>query len=85
MIDFGFVWLIKMFYMHSNFYLILRSQIGVIALDFLVLDGSIMDTSQNFFIWRLVSTEMQEDDAGRKEVKEEEAGSRKWKLKHRQC
>jgi hypothetical protein len=31
MIDFGFVWLIKMFYMHSNFYLILRSRIGVIA------------------------------------------------------
>jgi hypothetical protein len=28
---------------------------------------------------------MQEDYAGRKEVKEEEAGSRKWKLKHRQC
>jgi hypothetical protein len=28
---------------------------------------------------------MQEDVAGRKEVKEEEAGSRKWKLKHRQC
>jgi hypothetical protein len=27
---------------------------------------------------------MQEDDARRKEVKEEEAGSRKWKLKHRQ-
>jgi hypothetical protein len=25
---------------------------------------------------------MQEDVAGRKEVKEEEAGSRKWKLKH---
>jgi hypothetical protein len=33
---------------------------------------------------------MQEDDAGRKEVKEEkgkeeEAGRMKWKLKHRQC
>jgi hypothetical protein len=28
---------------------------------------------------------MQEDDAGRKEVKEEGAGRRKWKLKHRQC
>jgi hypothetical protein len=32
---------------------------------------------------------MQEDDAGRKEVKEEvkeeEVGRRKWKLKHRQC
>jgi hypothetical protein len=27
---------------------------------------------------------MQEDVAGRKEVKEEEAGSRKWKLKYRQ-
>jgi hypothetical protein len=29
--------------------------------------------------------EMQEDDAGRKEVKEEGAGRRKWKLKNRQC
>jgi hypothetical protein len=28
---------------------------------------------------------MQEDDAGSKEVKEEGAGRRKWKLKHRQC
>jgi hypothetical protein len=28
---------------------------------------------------------MQEDVAERKEVKEEEAGRRKWKLKHRQC
>jgi hypothetical protein len=28
---------------------------------------------------------MQEDDAGMKEVKEEDAGRRKWKLKHRQC
>jgi hypothetical protein len=28
---------------------------------------------------------MQGDDAGRKEVKEEGAGRRKWKLKHRQC
>jgi hypothetical protein len=28
---------------------------------------------------------MQEDLSGRKEVKEEEEGSRKWKLKHRQC
>jgi hypothetical protein len=28
---------------------------------------------------------MQKDDAGRKEVKEEDAGRRKWKLKHRQC
>jgi hypothetical protein len=28
---------------------------------------------------------MQEDVAGRKEVKEEESGNRKWKLKHRQC
>jgi hypothetical protein len=28
---------------------------------------------------------MQEDDAVWKEVKEEEAGIRKWKLKHRQC
>jgi hypothetical protein len=28
---------------------------------------------------------MQEDVAGRKEVKEEEAGRRKWKLRHRQC
>jgi hypothetical protein len=31
---------------------------------------------------------MQEDDAGMKEVKEvkeEGAGRRKWKLKHRQC
>jgi hypothetical protein len=28
---------------------------------------------------------MQEDFAGRKEVKEEESGRRKWKLKHRQC
>jgi hypothetical protein len=28
---------------------------------------------------------MQEDDAGRKEVKEEGAGTRNWKLKHRQC
>jgi hypothetical protein len=27
----------------------------------------------------------QEDVAGRKEVKEEETGSSKWKLKHRQC
>jgi hypothetical protein len=27
---------------------------------------------------------MQEDVAGRKEVKEEETGRRKWKLKHRQ-
>jgi hypothetical protein len=27
---------------------------------------------------------MQEDDARRKEVKEEGAGRRKWKLKHRQ-
>jgi hypothetical protein len=26
---------------------------------------------------------MQEDVAGRKELKKEEAGSRKWKLKHR--
>jgi hypothetical protein len=29
--------------------------------------------------------EMQEDDAGRKEVKEDDPGRRKWKLKHRQC
>jgi hypothetical protein len=28
---------------------------------------------------------IQEDVAGRKEVKEEDAGRRKWKLKHRQC
>jgi hypothetical protein len=28
---------------------------------------------------------MQEDVAAKKEVKEEEAGRRKWKLKHRQC
>jgi hypothetical protein len=28
---------------------------------------------------------MQEDDAGRKELKKEDAGRRKWKLKHRQC
>jgi hypothetical protein len=28
---------------------------------------------------------MQEDVARRKEVKEEDVGSRKWKLKHRQC
>jgi hypothetical protein len=28
---------------------------------------------------------MQEYDAGRKEVKEEGAGRRKWKLKNRQC
>jgi hypothetical protein len=28
---------------------------------------------------------MQEDVARRKEVKEEEVGRRKWKLKHRQC
>jgi hypothetical protein len=28
---------------------------------------------------------MQEDVAGRKEVKEEGTGRRKWKLKHRQC
>jgi hypothetical protein len=28
---------------------------------------------------------MQEEIAGRKEVKEEEAGRRKWKLNHRQC
>jgi hypothetical protein len=28
---------------------------------------------------------MQKDVAGRKEVKEEGAGRRKWKLKHRQC
>jgi hypothetical protein len=28
---------------------------------------------------------MQQDVAGRKEVKEEDAGRRKWKLKHRQC
>jgi hypothetical protein len=28
---------------------------------------------------------MQEDFARRKEVKEEKAGRRKWKLKHRQC
>jgi hypothetical protein len=27
----------------------------------------------------------QEDVVGRKEVKKEEAGSRKWKLKHKQC
>jgi hypothetical protein len=27
---------------------------------------------------------MQQDDARRKEVKEEDAGRRKWKLKHRQ-
>jgi hypothetical protein len=27
---------------------------------------------------------MQEDVAGRKEVKEDKAGTRKWKLKHRQ-
>jgi hypothetical protein len=30
-------------------------------------------------------SEMQEYDAGRKEVKEEDARRRKWKLKHRQC
>jgi hypothetical protein len=30
-------------------------------------------------------TKVQEDVARRKEVKEEEAGKRKWKLKHRQC
>jgi hypothetical protein len=30
-------------------------------------------------------TKKQGDVAKRKEVKEEEAGSRKWKLKHRQC
>jgi hypothetical protein len=28
---------------------------------------------------------MQEDVAGRKEVKEEEAGRKKWKLKYKQC
>jgi hypothetical protein len=28
--------------------------------------------------------EMQEDNTRRKEVKEEEAGRRKWKLKHRE-
>jgi hypothetical protein len=28
---------------------------------------------------------MQKDDAGRKKVKEEGAGRRKWKLKHKQC
>jgi hypothetical protein len=28
---------------------------------------------------------IQEDVAGRKEVKEEETGRRKWKLKHREC
>jgi hypothetical protein len=28
---------------------------------------------------------MQEDDSRRKKVKEEEVGSKKWKLKHRQC
>jgi hypothetical protein len=28
---------------------------------------------------------MQKDVAGRKEVKGEEEGRRKWKLKHRQC
>jgi hypothetical protein len=28
---------------------------------------------------------MQADDARRKEVKEEETGRKKWKLKHRQC
>jgi hypothetical protein len=28
---------------------------------------------------------MQEDVAGRKEVKGEDAGRRKWKLKYRQC
>jgi hypothetical protein len=28
---------------------------------------------------------MQEDVAGKKEMKQEEAGSRKWKLKHKQC
>jgi hypothetical protein len=28
---------------------------------------------------------MQEDDAGRKEVKEEGAGRRKWNFKYRQC
>jgi hypothetical protein len=28
---------------------------------------------------------MQKDVAGRKKVKEEDAGRRKWKLKHRQC
>jgi hypothetical protein len=30
-------------------------------------------------------SKMKEDIAGRKEVKEEGAGRRKWKLKHRQC
>jgi hypothetical protein len=30
-------------------------------------------------------SKMQEDVAGRKEVKEEGAGRRKWKLKHRKC
>jgi hypothetical protein len=30
-------------------------------------------------------TKIQQDVARRKEVKEEEAGSRKWKLKHRKC
>jgi hypothetical protein len=30
-------------------------------------------------------SKIEEDVAGRKQVKEEEAGSRKWKLKDRQC
>jgi hypothetical protein len=30
-------------------------------------------------------TNMKKDFSERKEVKEEEKGSRKWKLKHRQC
>jgi hypothetical protein len=30
-------------------------------------------------------SKMQENVAGRKEVKEEEAARRKWRLKHRQC
>jgi hypothetical protein len=40
----------------------------------------LMDTSND-----KEEPKMQEDVAGRNEVKEEGAGRRKWKLKHRQC
>jgi hypothetical protein len=48
---------------------------GTIEIDSL---SFLMDTSN----WKELPN-MQEDVAGRKEVKEENAGRRKWKLKHR--
>jgi hypothetical protein len=52
-------------------------QMHAIDLDSL---SFLMDTS-----YCKEQTKIQEDDARRKEVKEEEAGNKKWKLKHRQC